>query len=76
LKFKPKKCALFQTRVFLSQRVSQSRTEMRMSTVRDWPVPTNTKEVERFANYHRRFVVDYARITTPLYQVTRKNHSC
>jgi hypothetical protein len=38
-------------------------------------VPTNTKEVEQFggfANYHRGFVVDYARIAAPLYQVTGK----
>jgi hypothetical protein len=52
LKFKPKKCALFQTHVeFLGRIVSQSRVEMgdkHIEAVREWPVPTNTKEVERF----------------------------
>ena len=41
----------------------------------EWPIPQNTKDVERFtglANYHRSFIKDYARITGPLYEVTGK----
>jgi hypothetical protein len=46
-----------------------------IEAVKEWPVSTNTKEVERFwgfANYHRGFLLDYTRIAAPLYQVTGK----
>ena len=60
LKFKPKKCALFQRRVeFLGRRVSPQDVEMGDSyveAIRYWPAPHSTKGLERFfgfANYHR-----------------------
>jgi hypothetical protein len=79
LKFKPKKCELFQTRVeFLGRQVSRYGIEMGdayISAVREWAVPSNVKEVERFlgfANYHRAFIAWYAELTVPLYSVTGK----
>ena len=40
-----------------------------------WPAPRNVKEVQKFlglANYHRRFIKDFARIATPLHVLVRK----
>jgi hypothetical protein len=79
LKFKHKKCELFQTRVeFLGRHVSRGGIEMGdayISAVREWAVPTNVKEVEKslgFANYHRAFIAGYAEMANPLYSVTGK----
>ncbi|XP_056003459.1 uncharacterized protein LOC130046578 [Ostrea edulis] len=79
LKFKPKKCELFQTKVeFLGRQVSGKGIEMGdtyIAAVREWAPPTNVKEVERFlgfANYHRTFIAGYAQLACPLYQVTGK----
>jgi hypothetical protein len=46
-----------------------------MSAVREWAVPYNVKEVERFlgfAYYHLAFIARYAEIANPLYSVTGK----
>ncbi|XP_077865927.1 uncharacterized protein LOC144353210 [Saccoglossus kowalevskii] len=43
--------------------------------LRDWPVPRNSKEVERFAglaNYHRSCFKDFTKLATPLYSITGK----
>lgn len=76
-KFKPKKCA-FSSHRFLGRKVSQSAVEIgdeHIEAAREWPVPASTKEVEKllvFANYHRGFIAEYARIVVPLYRVTGK----
>ena len=47
-----------------------------INTIEKWPIPTCTKDVERFcgfANYHRNFIQGFANMTTPLYAVTGKN---
>ena len=79
LKLKAKKCDLFQKQVeFLGRMVSPSGVETGpnfIKTMEKWPVPTNSKEVERFcgfANYHRGFIKNFARLTTPLYALTGK----
>jgi hypothetical protein len=79
LKFKPKKCELFQTRMeFMMLQVSRDGIEMGsvyISAVRECAVPTNVKEMERFlgsANYHRAFIVGYAQMANPLYSVIGK----
>lgn len=44
--------------------------------IRDWPVPTNVKEVQRFlglANYYRKFVKNYSTIAAPLTDLTGKH---
>ena len=43
--------------------------------VSEWPVPKNSKDVERFldlANYCKSFVKNFAQIAVPLYKVTGK----
>ena len=42
---------------------------LRISTIKDWPVPSTVKELQvflGFANFYRRFVAQYAKITAPL----------
>jgi len=46
--------------------------------VADWPVPVNLREVRSFVglcSYYRRFVKDFARISSPLHALTKKNAS-
>ena len=50
-------------------------SDMDIQTVRNWPKPQCSKDVERFAglaNYHRGFVKDFSRLAVPLYQVVGK----
>ena len=79
LKLKPKKCAFSQKRVeFLGRFVSDTyieKSETDIETVKNWPLPSNSKDVERFlglANYHQAFIKDFARIAVPLYRITGK----
>ena len=80
LKLKPQKCILFQKEVeFLGRNVSSNQLKMTSKdtkTVEEWPVPTSSKEVERFlglANYHRVFVKNFAEKAQVLYSLTGKN---
>ena len=46
-----------------------------IETVKNWPLPLCSKDVERFlglARYHRAFVKDFAKIAVPLYRVIAK----
>uniref|UniRef100_A0AAV2ITY1 ribonuclease H n=1 Tax=Knipowitschia caucasica TaxID=637954 RepID=A0AAV2ITY1_KNICA len=77
LKLKPSKCHLMKKEVqYLGHRVCAEgiRTDPeKISKVKDWPQPTNCKEVLRFlgfAGYYRRFVESYAKIAAPLYRLT------
>ena len=63
LRFKPRKCELFRQRVqFLGRTISADGVEMGdqyISAIKDWKVPQNTKDTQRFlgfANYHRQFI--------------------
>jgi len=50
--------------------------EEKIRTIRDWKEPTNVKGVQSFlgfANFYRRFIRDYSKITTPLFSLTRKD---
>ncbi len=80
LKLKPKKCELFQRRVeFLGRIVGPDGLELKQSDIQvvlNWPRPSCTKDVEKFlgfVNYHRSFIIDYARRSSALYQLTGKN---
>ena len=47
----------------------------KVEAVRDWPRPTNLKEVQAFlgfANYYRKFLKNFGRIAIPLTELTRK----
>jgi len=79
LKLKPKKCELFQKQVeFLGRVVSRGGVAVKpesLMAVKGWPTPRKVKEVESFlgfANYHRGFIQDYAKMANPLYEVTGK----
>ena len=79
MKFKPKKCELFCSKVeFLGRTVSAEGVEMGnqyIEAVKEWPLPTESKGVERFlgfANYHRSFIPDFSHIAKPLYDLTGK----
>jgi hypothetical protein len=48
-----------------------------IEAVRNWPLPSNVKGVERFlgfANYHRSFIPQFSSIATPLYAFTGKRN--
>jgi len=50
----------------------------KVKVVADWPVPVNLREVRYFVglcSYYRRFVKDFARISSPLHALTKKNAS-
>lgn len=79
LKLGPNKCVFYQKKVeFLGWRVGKdtlAMSENDIEVIRNWPVPTRTKEVERFlglANYHRDFIQDFAEVALPLYNITGK----
>ena len=79
LKLKPKKCLLFHQEVeFLGRMVSSNKLAMssqNVQVIHDWPVPTCSKDVERFlglANYHRSFVKDFSKRAEPLYRLVGK----
>lgn len=80
LKLKPKKCVLFKQEVeFLGRSVTKNGLGIGsnyVDTIKKWPIPTCTKDVERFcgfANYHRNFIKDFAKMNVPLYAYTGKN---
>ncbi|KAK3085317.1 hypothetical protein FSP39_001380 [Pinctada imbricata] len=79
IKLKPKKCELFKKEVeYLGRTVGRAGMRIGegfLDTMKQWPVPTCTKDVEKFcgfANYHRSFIKDFAKISLPLYKVTGK----
>ena len=79
LKLKPKKCEFFQRKTeFLGRIISHNTIEMAQTdieTILAWPRPKNSKEVERFmglANYHRLFIKNFAKLASPLYELTKK----
>jgi transposase InsO family protein len=74
LKLKPSKCFFFQSSIrYLGHIVSKdgiSTDPDKVSVVRDWPLPTSAKEVQRFlgfAGFYRRFVKDFSKIARPLF---------
>lgn len=48
-----------------------------VNAVREWKTSVTSKEVKQFvgfANYHRNFINDYAKIVQPLHSVTGKKY--
>jgi len=64
---------------FLGHRISSEGIFMdpkKISSVLEWPTPTNVKEVQSFlglANYYRRFIPNFAVIARPLNNLLKKN---
>ena len=78
LKLKPKKCELFKREIlylgFIVNGTGVHSDPKKIAAVKDWPVPCSIPDVRSFlgfANYHRRFVKDYAEIAEPLTALTR-----
>ena len=50
--------------------------ESKIKVIQDWPAPRKVKEVQSFlgfANFYRRFIAHYSKITVPLTRLTRKS---
>ena len=79
LKLNPVKCSLFQKSVnYLGHVVSKDGVcadPSKIETIRNWPRPTNVKEVRAFlglCSYYRRFILDFAQYARPLNALTEK----
>ena len=79
LKLQPHKYQFLQPKVqFLGHVVSAegiSPDPSKTSQVREWPIPTSVKETQQFlglASYYRRFIKNFASITSPLHKLTEK----
>ncbi|CAH1254301.1 GIN1 [Branchiostoma lanceolatum] len=79
LKLNPKKCKFLVREVeFLGHIISGDGTRTdpsKVSAVRDWPVPRNVKDIQKFlgfANYYRKFCKGFAETAKPLTNLTRK----
>ena len=64
---------------FLGHRISAEGIFMdpkKVSSILEWPAPTNVKELQSFlglANYYRRFITGFAKLSHPLNILLRKN---
>ena len=77
---KPKKCEFHKPKVeFLGHVISGKGIETdpkKVKTVKEWPTPKCVKDVQRFVglcNYYRRFIENFAFISKPLHNLTKKN---
>uniref|UniRef100_A0A7I5EED3 RNA-directed DNA polymerase n=1 Tax=Haemonchus contortus TaxID=6289 RepID=A0A7I5EED3_HAECO len=80
LKASPKKCVFARRQItFLGHLInkdSYSPAEANTRAVREFPTPTNTKEVKRFlgmVGFFRKFIPNFANIAEPLTRLTRKS---
>jgi hypothetical protein len=80
LYLKPSKCFFYVESInFLGYVISKKGLEMqsaKVDAVRNWPEPTDVKGIQRFlgfANFYRKFVQDYAKITKPLTDLIKKD---
>ena len=82
LKLQPKKCELFRTELlylgFVVNGDGVKPDPTKLDAIRKWAVPCSVHDVRSFlgfANYHRRFVKNYAVIAEPLLVTTRGKQS-
>ncbi|KAK7884629.1 hypothetical protein WMY93_027752 [Mugilogobius chulae] len=80
LKLHPNKCCFMKKELeFLGHKVGGegiSTLEDKVQAVRDWPTPTNLRELKSFiglASYYRRFVRGFSCIAAPLFTLQRKD---
>ena len=78
--FKRTKCIFNAPEIpLLGVQVGQGEVRMeeeKVNAVRNWPIPQNVKGVERFlgfANYYRRFIKDFSKISAPLNKLKGKH---
>ena len=79
LYLKLEKCEFYKQSVgFLGFQITTNGIQMeesKVSSIKEWPVPNNVKEVQSFlgfANFYRRFIKGYSSITTPMTELTKK----
>jgi len=79
LTLKASKCEFHTTEIeYLGYIISPQGLRMeeeKIRTIKDWKEQTNVKGIQSFlgfANFYRRFIRDYSKITTPLSSLTRK----
>ncbi|KAF8823142.1 hypothetical protein HHX47_DHR12000006 [Lentinula edodes] len=82
LYLRPEKCEFEQQQIeYLGLIISEGEVRMdpvKVAAVRDWPVPTNLRELRGFlgfANFYRRFIRNFAKIARPLNDLTKKDTS-
>jgi len=80
LYLRPEKCEFEKTEIeYLGMIIREGHVSMDSAKVRavtDWAVPENLKQVRGFvgfANFYRRFIKDFATITRPLHDLTKKD---
>ena len=73
------KCSFHQDTVeYLGYILSPDRLTMdsgKVQTIQDWPEPRKVKDIQSFlgfANFYRRFIYNYSKLTVPLTHLTRK----
>ena len=75
IKLKPSKCMFGQSKVAYLGHVISSNGICPDPEKIKFPVPTNMRQIRSFlglANYYRRFVKDFAKIASPLHDLTKK----
>ena len=82
LKVAPKKCHFFHLKLhFIGHIIEKegiSVNDEKIKIIKDWQVPQNAKQVKSFLglnSYYRRLIKDFAKIATPLNQLTLKNQT-
>lgn len=77
---KPKKCSFSQDEVdYLGLIIGHNRVRMdpkKVSAVTEWPTPKTVAHVQQFlgfANFYRRFIPQFSKITRPLHELTQKD---
>lgn len=79
---KASKCEFHQSSVeFLGMIVSSRGLEMcpdKVKKIQEWPTPKSLKEVQAFlgfANFYRRFILNYSQVALPLIALTKKGQN-
>jgi hypothetical protein len=76
----PKKCVFHVKEIkFLNYILTQNGIKIdpaKIKAVLNWPIPKTVTEIQEFmgfANFYRRFIKRYSKITTPFTNLTKKN---
>jgi hypothetical protein len=79
LHIRPEKCEFFVAEIeFLGLIANENGISMdqhKVEAIQEWPVPRNVKDIQTFlgfANFYRRFIKDFAKISQPITNLLRK----